>query len=347
LYILYFAPLGLLALTLARWHPLARIASSEGALHRLRRFVAPLAASLLIALLTLIIFHPLSAAKPRGRLRVDFLDVGQGDSALVTMPDGTTILIDGGGRPARGGRRGEADEESGSEPFERDTRSIGEAVVSEYLWHLGLDHVDYVMATHADADHIQGLNDVIKNFRVRAALVARVPAIDQEFREFFETAQRENVPVYMVGRGDVLHFGSVAAEVLWPVRTASARAPSQNNDSIVMRILFGERAFLLTGDMEREAESELAAQPYNLGCDIIKVAHHGSRTSSTQSFVSASHPGLAIISVGLTSPFGHPHPDVVQRWRDSGAQVLTTGHSGTITISTDGHDLRVDTYVRP
>src|SRR5207253_8053997 len=107
-----------------------------------------------------------------GRLRWHVLDVGQGDAALVTMPDGTTLLVDGGGRTSYAGGAQASDDEGG-ETFERDTRSIGEAVVSEYLWWRGLDHVDYIVATHADADHIDGLNDVMRNFSVRAAFVGR------------------------------------------------------------------------------------------------------------------------------------------------------------------------------
>src|SRR5947209_18834253 len=98
--------------------------------------------------------------------------------------------------------------------------------------------------------------------------------------------------------------------------------------------------------MEKEAETALITEPDHLKSDLVKVAHHGSRTSSTQGFINSAHPNLAIISVGLTSPFGHPHPEIVRRWRDSGALVLTTGHSGTITVTTDGHDLRVETYVK-
>ncbi len=342
IYAAYFLPLGLLAILLARWTPLARADSSgKGE----RRVLALIAASLFTTFLTIIVLHPGSAERIGGRLRVDFLDVGQGDSALLTMPDGTTILLDGGGRPPLNGRRREEPEEDEADAFERDTRGIGEAVVSEYLWHRGLDHVDYVLATHADADHIQGLNDVLKNFRVRAALVARAPAIDPEFREFARTAFDSGVPVYMIGRGDLFHFGAVTAEVLWPTRETNQLAPSQNNDSIVLSLKFGERTLLLTGDIEREAEAALIAQPENLRCDIIKVAHHGSRTSSTQAFVNAARPNLAIISVGQQSPFGHPHAEVVRRWQDSGAQVLTTGRSGTITISTNGQDLRVETFV--
>jgi competence protein ComEC len=344
LYAFYYVPLSVLAVALARWNPLRNGSPSvEDEKQTLHRFVTRTAAVLLIATFVVIIAHPLSAGAPDGRLRIDFLDVGQGDAALVTMPDGTTLLIDGGGRPNFYTRKLASDEDDG-EVFERDTRSIGEAVVSEYLWWRGLAGVDYILATHADADHIDGLNAIARNFSVRAALVGRAPADDPEFALFAATARRAGVPVYLLGRGDTLRFGAVTADVLWPARTSEAGAPSGNNDSLVLRLRFGRRAFLLTGDIESEAEESIASTTEDLSADVVKVAHHGSRTSSTEKFVRLAHPAIAIISVGRASIFGHPHKEVFERWRASGAEVLTTGRRGTITISTDGHDLRVETF---
>jgi competence protein ComEC len=291
-----------------------------------------------------VVMHPLSAGRPDGRLRIDFLDVGQGDAALVTTPDGSTLLVDGGGRPDFGARRAAEDE---AEEFEPDSRGVGDAVVSEYLWWRGLGRVDYLLATHADADHIDGLNAVAKNFKVEGALVARAPSDDEEFVRFASTARDAGLPVYLVGRGDRLRFGAVTIDVLWPPPTPEADAPSANNDSIVLRLRFGRRTILLTGDIESDAERALLAADDSLACDALKVAHHGSRTSSTEGFTRAAHPALAVVSVGQDSPYGHPHPEVLARWRESGAQVLTTGQRGTITVSTDGEDLRVETFIQP
>jgi competence protein ComEC len=362
IYVLYYAPYVLLAFALARWQPLRRSNVTPDAK---RRAVEPhqrawrlcnsLAAVVFATLLVLVIAHPLSAGRPDGRLRVDFLDVGQGDAALVTMPDGTTLLIDAGGRPDfdRLQRSDESDEQAQtseavedetSEPFERDSRSIGEAVVSEYLWWRGLESVDYILATHADADHIDGLKDITRNFKVCAAFVARAPARDSEYIKFAASMRRYDVPVRLVGRGHVLRFGDVKAEVLWPPLTLDQEAPSRNNDSIVLRLSYGQRVFLLTGDLEKEGEASILNARDELACDVLKVGHHGSKTSCTEAFLAAAHPSLAVISVGLSSPFGHPDPKVVERLRASGAEVLTTGRRGTITISTDGHDLKLETF---
>ncbi|HJT65623.1 MAG TPA: DNA internalization-related competence protein ComEC/Rec2 [Pyrinomonadaceae bacterium] len=314
-YVLYFVPL--LALVLKK--------------DRVRLAVF---AQLLLVLV--VVLHPFSN-RIDGRLRVDFLDVGQGDAAVITLPDGRVFLIDGGGTTDKHG-------------LKTDRRSIGETVVSEYLWWRGMDTIDYVLATHADADHIDGLNDVLRNFSVDAALVARRPANDPEYARLAQTLAATQTPEATLQAGDMIHFGNITIEVLWPLATAEPNAPSRNNDSIVLRLTYGQRKLLFTGDIEKSAEQTLvestndprAGTPANnLQADVVKVPHHGSKTSSTQPFVAATHAQTAIISVGQYSMFAHPHREVVERWQASGAQVLTTGKCGTITVTTDGTDLTV------
>jgi competence protein ComEC len=319
IYIMYYVPLLLLVVALDRWEPLSRFVSK-----RKNRRVLPLAL-VQISLIAVAIIHPFSAVHADRRLRIDFLDVGQGDAALITMPDGTTLLVDGGGRP-----RFRSDSNNS---FERETRSIGESVVSEYLWWRGLERVDYVLATHADADHIDGLNDVVRNFTVNAALVGRTPANDPEFVKFAGSVANTNLQT--VHAGDVIRFGEVEVRVLWP----PPGTDSSNDDSVVLKIQFRERSLLLTGDIEKKTEAALTTVAADLHADIVKVAHHGSRTSSTEAFVSATRPRFAIISVGQDSMFGHPHAEVVERWKQAGAEVLTTGQCGMITVITDGTNL--------
>ena len=234
------------------------------------------------------------------------------------------LLVDGGGNTTEAARR------------------IGETVVSEYLWWRGLSQIDYVLATHADADHIDGLNDVLKNFSVRAALIARRPADDPEFQKFSQTLTETDTYSETIEAGDVIRFGDVEVNVLWPPAGGDKWT---NNDSIVLRIQFGERSILFTGDIEQAAERALLASQQQLRADLVKVPHHGSKTSSTEGFVLATKPNLAIISVGRNSRFGHPHKEVVERWQANGATVLTTGDNGTITITTDGHDLKLKTFI--
>jgi competence protein ComEC len=351
-YVFYYVPLAALVLALARWRPLGLAAKDDAhrAASRRRARVRRAAWVAFAASALVVVAHPLSAPRAEGRLRVDFLDVGQGDAALITMPDGSTLLVDGGGRPNFGAHGDDAE----TVRFERDARGIGDAVVSEFLWSRGLDRVDYLLATHAHADHIDGLKDVARNFRVRAALVARTPPGAVEYAEFAAAMRASNVPVRLVARGDAMRFGAATVEVLYPPSSSSSTnegevdagaLPSGNDDSVVLRVRYGARCFLLTGDIERGAESSLVAAGDDLRCDVVKVAHHGSRTSSTAPFVAAAPPAFAVVSVGLASPFGHPDAAVVERWRASGAQVLQTGRRGTISFTTDGHDLRVETFV--
>jgi competence protein ComEC len=136
-----------------------------------------------------------------------------------------------------------------------------------------------------------------------------------------------------------MRFGEVQVSVLWPPVTGGG---SDNDNSVVLQIKFRERTILLTGDIEKAAERALAGQ--DLKADVVKVPHHGSKTSSTNDFVLATKPTFAIISVGRKSMFGHPHEEVVQRWSSNGATVLTTGERGTITVTTDGHNLELKTF---
>ena len=343
IYGLYYLPLLLLVVSLSRWKPFDLSGSTKEA-RRSRFRVIAFAAQLLG--IGLVIAHPFSAGRATGKLRVDFLDVGQGDSALVTFPDNTTLLVDGGGLPGPFENKVNQSDASGEELFERETRSIGESVVSEYLWWRGLDHVDYILATHADADHVDGLNDVARNFGVRAALVARTPGQDEEYAKLAETLAARDIPLRIIGAGDVLRVGAVTAKVLWPTPEEDSNFPSRNNDSIVLRLQFGERALLLTGDIEMAGENGLLRSGEALRADVVKVAHHGSKTSSIAGFIDAARPRFAIISVGQTSIFGHPNGEVVERWKRNGSQVLTTGNSGTITVTTDGRELEVETFVK-
>jgi competence protein ComEC len=341
IYFVYFAPLVHLAFTLHRWNPFQLTVNSEQLTRR--KSVLLFLITVNCSLLTVIVFHPFSAPFADGRLRVDFLDVGQGDAALITFPNGVTMLVDGGGRPTIPQKF--INLEGEIEVRAPDSRSIGEAVVCEFLWEKGYSKIDFLLPSHADADHINGLNDAAKNFAVEAALVGRAPLKDTEFREFYENLQTRKIQLQQISRGETLEIGGARIEILFPPN-ANPEAASENNDSVVFRLTYGRRSFLLTGDIQKETEGRLSQQPENLVCDVVKVAHHGSRTSSTENFVRATNAKFAVISVGHHSPYGHPHKEVVERWKNAGAEVLTTGERGTISFSTNGEDLQLETFVQ-
>ena len=347
-YALYFLPIISLTFLIYRWKPF-RLTEKGGENFiseklKISNFVAVrISLAILILLFAIIVFHPFSAPSADGRLHIDFLDVGQGDSALITMPTGEMLLVDGGGRPSFGAlyvKRAEED----AEIFEPDTQTVGESVVSPFLWQKGLDQVDYILATHADTDHIQGLTDVARNFHVKTALFGRTPLKDADFADLYNVLQKRGIPLQTVSQGDILNFGDVRIEVLYPSRDDAPDAVSDNNNSVVLRINYGARKILLTGDIEKETENALLDAPESVRTDVMKVAHHGSTTSSTQGFVNESNAKLAVISVGRESPFGHPKPEIVARWKNSGARVLTTGENGTISVLTDGNVLELKTF---
>ncbi|MEP6900170.1 MAG: ComEC/Rec2 family competence protein [Actinomycetota bacterium] len=340
-YFLYFVPILILTTVLYKWKPFDlsskfHVPSSK--------FIIHISTILLLVFISIIAFHPFSSPKADGRLHIDFLDVGQGDAALVTFPNGETLLVDGGGKPNFNNLYVKREMEE-PESFAPDVSTIGESVVSRFLWEKGYSQIDYILATHADADHIQGLVDVAKNFRVRAAFFGRTPEKDEDFAELYKILQKRKIEISKLKRGDVLSFDKASVEILYPEADDSPEVVSDNNHSIVLRILFGTKKFLLTGDIEKETESFLLENPQFLQANIVKVAHHGSRTSSTQSFIDAVKAEYAIISVGKTSQFGHPHKEVLERWKNGGVKILTTGERGTISVSTNGKDLIINHFL--
>jgi len=338
IYLLYPLPVIVLGYIAYTWNPFAF--RSETTAIALGFKMTAAAGTIAIVFGLVIVFHPFSAPKADGRLHVEFLDVGQGDAALITFPNGKTMLVDGGGRINYTNKfRDETDE---SDAFEPDVPRIGEAVVSEFLWEKGYSKVDYLLATHAHVDHIQGLADVAANFAVTEAYFAGMPVNDPHFAEFSKVLTRRGIPGKRIVRGEIFRIGGVEVDILFPIVNEPV---SDNNHSAVLRLGFGSRKFLLTGDIERDSEQELLKSPEFVKADVVKVAHHGSRTSSTQAFVDATGAQYAIIPVGKRSMFGHPHFEVVDRWKRSGAKVMTTGERGTISVSTDGDDIKITTFV--
>ncbi|MFP5262125.1 MAG: ComEC/Rec2 family competence protein [Blastocatellia bacterium] len=292
----------------------------------------------------------LAPAPAGAKLTIHFLDVGQGDSALIIFPRGATMLVDAGGE-TRFGMRAEGHsgfaqpgewpppDESGDgveSAFNDRSFSVGEAVVSRFLWSQGRTELDYVLATHADADHIDGLSDVVKNFHVGEALVGHAAAADSEFNLFAGATAQRNITLRSLSAGERFDIEGVTVEVLWPPPDSGPYATSGNNDSVVLRLVYGSVAILLAGDIEQEAESELVESSADLRADVLKVAHHGSKTSSTESFIDRVQPRCAVISAGERSRFGHPHAAVTGRYLSRGVALLQTGRDGTITVETDG-----------
>lgn len=336
IYFLYLVPVVTLAVMLVRWDPF-RIASEPKLRIAVKRGFAAAAVLMMLGLGSLIIFTPFAAPDPDGMLRVDLLDVGQGDAALITFPNGETMLIDAGGQVDY---RTEGDED-----FEPDRARIGEMVVSEFLWERGLSHVDHIVASHADSDHLQGLIDVARNFTIGRAYFAAAQGETEESRMLYEILAERGVAAERLVAGEAMTVGGVRVDVLYPAANASPSL-AENDRSLVLMLTFGERRFLFTGDIEAEAERLLIESGADVAADVVKVPHHGSRTSSTEAFVSAVRPRFAVIPVGRRSRFRHPDPQVVKRWRAARAETLTTGSRGTITFETDGQGIEVSFFLK-
>jgi len=327
IYAAYFVPIAVIAFELNRWLPFSLKRRSGKTLCVMTAAV--------VLLSCIIIFHPYSEPSSDGKLHIAFLDVGQGDSAFIVFPNGETMLIDGGGRIDLGG----------SEGFEPDIPRIGEAVVSEYLWELGYSQIDHLLASHPDTDHVQGLEDVSQNFRVTDLVYAAGKANDADMDDLLRSADRKKIARVEVRSGDNFEIGGVLIEILNPPAENDLQL-SDNDSSVVFRLTYKNIVFLFTGDIEQAAENIHLRNGENLKANVIKVPHHGSRTSSSQAFVEAANADIAVISVGKRSMFGHPHKEVVDRWVESGARVMTTGETGTITFVTDGDGIIVDTFIK-
>lgn len=342
-YASYFVPVLVLIIALNEWNPLDQRRKRGGESRKAERVLVSFSSSALVACCLLLVWHPFAHQYERGRLSVTFLDVGQGDAMVISFPQGALMLVDSGGRiPSRPGN--EADE--AEEVFVEDRLGIGEAAVAPPLWRRGVKRLDLIAATHGHADHTEGFKDLVRCFEVGMAVTGVVPQGDGQFDLFAQAVAGAGVPLRSFMRGDGFELDGVRVEALAPFREAQSALRSGNNESLVLRLSYGQQSFLLTGDIEHEVESQLVAAGDNLRADVLKVAHHGSRTSSTAEFLERVAPRYAVISVASPSPFGHPHAEVLDRLSRAKARVLQTSACGAITISTDGSDLRVETFIR-
>jgi competence protein ComEC len=254
---------------------------------------------------------------------VAVMDVGQGQSVVIITPDARSMLIDGG----RSGDRME------------------EAIIP-YLQEHGIEELDYLVISHPDQDHIGGFPRLLENMPVRALVDPVIPNTNQTYAQILETALELGIEGILVRRGDTLDLGAdVEVDVLWPTDEYIAQSgdDERNDNSIVLKLQYGDVSILIPGDAERGAETELVEHDESdqLQSDILVVGHHGSNTSSTAEFLDAVDPTVAIISAGLDNQYGHPHDEVLQRLRFRGITVYRTDLEGTIEIVSDGESFQV------
>lgn len=266
---------------------------------------------------------PSAQAQPRP-LRVDFLSVGQGDAALITSPTGKTVLVDGGPRKA------------------------GPGIVS-FLRGRGVGPLDLVLLTHRHADHLGGLAAVIDSRGARLFLDAPFPHQGPAYDALLRILEARKVPVRNAEHGRRIDLGGGAQLILLgPPQDPFSRTRSDvNSNSVIARLDHGQVRILFMADAESPTETWLLNQKLDLRAQVLKVAHHGSRYSSTLRFVKAVNPTLAIISSGIDNDYGHPAPSIIARLERLGAHVLRTDLRGTITVFSDGVTARIDPRTNP
>jgi competence protein ComEC len=261
------------------------------------------------------------AQHPAGALLVEAIDVGQGDSLLLITPDGKTLLVDGGGF---GGGLSQA-----KQPFD-----IGEEVVSQALWARGIRHLDAVALSHAHADHMSGLPAVLRNFHPSELWVGNNPKWP-DYDALLDEAHTLHTTVRTLHAGDSMQLGSAHIRVLAPTAEYQPGPEPSNNDSLVLRVAYGETSVLLEGDAEGPVEQAMLAEP-DLASTLLKVGHHGSVTSTHPEFLSRVSPKWAVISCGLNNHYGHPREEILQELEDAGVRTFSTDIHGATCFALDG-----------
>lgn len=239
------------------------------------------------------------------QIKVHILDVGQGDSIYIQLPGNNDILIDGG------------------------DNSKGPVVVG-YLRNQGVDDIELLVATHPHTDHIGGLDDVLAAFMVEAVVDNGMAADTATYRDYRAAVQAEGCPYQKATPGQSWTFGPCTLKVLGPVDSYK----DTNNNSVVCLLDCDEVEFLFTGDAEAEAEAGLLGKP--IAAEVLKVGHHGSRSSTSQAFLDVVRPEVAVISVGKENRYGHPHQETLDELAAAKVKVYRTELNGTVVVTTDG-----------
>lgn len=262
------------------------------------------------------IWNALLAEERGGELKVAFLDVGQGDAVFIEAPSGNQMLVDGG---------------------------PGKKILAELnkIMPVYDRTIDIIVATHPDKDHIAGLIDVLSRYQIDFVLMTEAISESATFAAFEKAVEQSGAQVIRPRRGMIVDLGAGADfKIIFPDRALIGQTDT-NEGSVVGQVEYGQTATFLTGDAPVSIERYLVLlEGDNLQSDILKVGHHGSRTSSSAEFLAAVAPTFAVISVGAKNSYGHPHQEVLDKLKNAGAEILRTDQLGTIIFTSDGQSFK-------
>ena len=284
----------------------------------------------LLFLAAVFLLHHYLVKPPLKNLAMTVIDVGQGNSALIQVPGQKTILVDGGGA-------------------EGSTFDMGRHVLAPFLLREKIRKIDIMILTHPHADHLNGLIYILKNFPIGEVWINGDDAPDDAYQTMRDIIARKKIPLLIKGEGAPERtVNNLRVTFLHPGRQLTGKQSDYtavNNRSLVLKLRFGEIAILITGDISADAEKRLAQSRHDLQSDILLVPHHGSRTSSSDSFLDKVRPDIAIISCGVDNIYRLPHPWTLERYEKRNIKILRTDWHGAISLETDGHQIRHSQYV--
>lgn len=235
---------------------------------------------------------------PDKKLHLYFLDIGQGDSIFIKTPENNQILVDGG-------------------PQNKVVQELGEVMP------FFDKSIDLVILTHPHADHVDGLVEVLKRYKVGAVIFTGVDFKNPSYDEFLREIDRQNIPFLIAESETDLRLGEILLDVIYPFKELiGEKFKNPNNSSVAVKLMYGNLAVLLTGDLEKEAEEELIKSGVDLKADIFKAGHHGSKTSSTKAFLSRVKPEIVVIQSGQGNKFGHPNKETLENLEAMGVEKI-------------------------
>ncbi len=250
-------------------------------------------------------------SKPEGTLEVHYIDVGQGDATLIKCGS-HAMLIDGGNN-----NKG--------------------TTVQLYLKKQGVESLDYVIGTHPDADHIGGLDVIVYKYNCETVIMPDYEKDTKTYQELVDVIHDKNMKITYPVVGEQYALGEAKFTIIAP--NSNSYGGNANDYSVAILLEYGKNRFLFTGDAEEASEAEMLTNGIDISADVYKVAHHGSRSASTQEFLNAVHPKYAVISCGEGNSYGHPHAEVLNRLRSMGVEVFRTDEQGSIIASSDGENI--------